>query len=135
MPELATVTTTDLNMYLNLLILSRLQSKLSQLILITFDRSCQMESVSFFERGLRGERSKTYPYMMSAKQGSTWYHLWYDAVWDRTHDLPLTKRTLLPLNNRCGLIAITDIICASPLSIRVIRMLNTTFINVRNKKI
>jgi len=28
----------------------------------------------FFERGLRGERSQTCPYMLSAKQGSIWYH-------------------------------------------------------------
>jgi len=30
----------------------------------------------FFERGLRGERSQTCPYMLSAKQGSIWYHFY-----------------------------------------------------------
>ena len=64
---------------------------LKQLILITLDRS-------LFERGLRGERSQTFSYMLNAKQGSIWYHvykkIWYDAVGDRNHDLPLTGRTL-----------------------------------------
>ena len=30
----------------------------------------------FFGRGLRGERSQTCPYMLSAKQGSIWYHFY-----------------------------------------------------------
>ena len=42
-------------------------NKLSQPILITFDRSFQMVSNSFFERGLRGERNQTCPYMLKAK--------------------------------------------------------------------
>jgi len=29
-----------------------------------------------FERCLRGERGQTYPYMLSAKQGSIWYHFY-----------------------------------------------------------
>jgi len=62
---------------LNLFIYGRLWSKLSQLILNAFDRSFQKESISSFERGLREERSQTYPYiMLSAKQGSTWYHFY-----------------------------------------------------------
>ena len=35
-----------------------------------------MRSISFFERGLKRERSQTYPYMLSAKQGSIWYHFY-----------------------------------------------------------
>ena len=30
----------------------------------------------FFERGLRGERSQTYPNTLSAKQGSIWYYFY-----------------------------------------------------------
>jgi len=45
----------------------RLRNKLSQLILIILDRSFRMKSISFFfERCLRGERSLTYPYLLSA---------------------------------------------------------------------
>jgi len=51
-----------------------LRSKLSQLILIILDHSFQMESISFCERGLRGEISHSY--MLSSKQGSIWYHFY-----------------------------------------------------------
>jgi len=51
-----------------------LRSKLSQLILITLDHSFQMESISFCERGLRGEISHSY--MLSSKQGSIWYYFY-----------------------------------------------------------
>ena len=64
---------------LNLFIEGRLRSKLSQLILIALDHSFQMESISCFERGLRGERSQTCPYILSAKQGSIWNHV-YNVV-------------------------------------------------------
>jgi len=46
----------------------RLQSKLSQLLLITLDRSFQMEYIAVFQRGLRGERSQIYPYTLSANE-------------------------------------------------------------------
>ena len=76
-----------------------MRSKLSQLIIITLDRSFRMKSICFFEQGLRGKRSQTCPYMLSAKPGSIWYHFYnvfgtYDTVRDRTHHLPLTGRTL-----------------------------------------
>jgi len=41
-----------------------------------------MESISFIERGLKGERSHIYHFMLSAKQGSIWYH--FDNVFDMT---------------------------------------------------
>jgi len=51
------------------------ETSYSKLILIILNHSFQMESISsFFNRGLRGQRSQTFPYMLSAKQGSTWYH-------------------------------------------------------------
>jgi len=53
-----------------------LRNKLSQLILTTLDRSFKMVSNSFFEPGLRGKRSQTCPYMLSAKQGSIWYYFY-----------------------------------------------------------
>jgi len=62
--------------FFKLIYLRSLRNKLSQLILITLDRSFQMVSISLFERGLRGERSQTYPFMLSAKQGSIWYHFY-----------------------------------------------------------
>jgi len=44
-----------------------------ELILITLTRSFLMESIHLiFERGLREEKSQTYPFMLSAKQGSIW---------------------------------------------------------------
>ena len=78
---------------LNLFILGRLRNKLSQLILITLDRSFRMVSISFFERGLRGERSQTSPYMLSAKQGSIWYHFYYVFGMMRSGMEPTTSRS------------------------------------------
>ena len=47
---------------------------------------------------MREYRSQTYPYMLSAKQGSIWYHFhkYLDMTQSefRTHNLPLTGRTL-----------------------------------------
>jgi len=59
-----------------------MRSKFSQLILITLNRSFQMKSMSVFEQGLRGERSQTYPYILSPKQGSILYH--FDNVFGMT---------------------------------------------------
>ena len=67
-------------------------------ILITLDRLLQMESISFFKRGLRGERSQTCPYMLSAQQGSIWYQYIMFLVWRSRGSNPpphkFTGRTL-----------------------------------------
>ena len=53
------------------------EANLFQLIFITLARSFLMESISFFERCLRGgERNQTYPYMLSFKQRSIYYHFY-----------------------------------------------------------
>ena len=61
-----------------------------------------MESISFFERGLRGERNQTLPYMLSAKQETIWYHFYIvfgmtRSVIEPGHDLTLTGRTFYQL--------------------------------------
>jgi len=50
----------------------------------------------FLNEFLRGERSQTFPYMLSAKQGSIWYHFITSLVLcgQGTHNLPLTGRML-----------------------------------------
>ena len=52
-------------------------------------RSFLMESISFVKQGLGRERSSTYPYSLSTKQGSVWYHFlhsfWYNMVRNRAH--------------------------------------------------
>lgn len=66
------------------------------LSLITFHRSFQMEAISFFERGLRGER-QTYPYMLRAKQRKTSL-VWQDQgsnPWPSAHGVKA-----VPLNHR-----------------------------------
>ena len=78
---------------LNLFIQGRLRNKLSQLIVITLDRSFRMVSISFFERGLRGERSQTCPYMLSAKQGSIWCHFYNVFGMTRSGIEPTTSRS------------------------------------------
>ena len=47
----------------------------------------------FFERGLRGERSQTCPYMLSAKQGSIWYHFYKVFGMTRSGIEPTTSRS------------------------------------------
>ena len=77
---------------------SRLQSKLSQLTVISFDRSFQMESIHLIlTRFDRTDR----PYLSLYAKRLTGKHLepilqrlWCNAVGDRTHDFPLTGRTL-----------------------------------------
>jgi len=51
-----------------------------------------MVSISFLERGLRGERSQTCPYMLSAKQGSIWYHFYNVFGMTRSEIEPTTSR-------------------------------------------
>ena len=69
-----------------------MRSKLSQLLFIALDRSFSMESIYFFERGLRGNRSQTYPYMLSAKQGIIWYHFYKVFGMTRSGIEPTTSR-------------------------------------------
>ena len=47
----------------------------------------------FFERGLRGERRQTCPYMLSAKQGSIWYHFYNVFGMTRSGIEPTTSRS------------------------------------------
>ena len=45
-----------------------------------------------FEQVLRGDRSQTYPCMLSAKQGSTWYHFYNIFCITRSGTEPTTSR-------------------------------------------
>jgi len=47
----------------------------------------------FFERGLRGERSQTCPYMLSAEQRSIWYHFYNVFGMTRSGIEPMTSRS------------------------------------------
>jgi len=84
-----------------------LRNKLSQLILITLDCSFQMVSISFFERGLRGERSQTCPYMLNAKQGIIWYHFYNVFGMTRSGIEPTTSRSLGKRSNHWA----TAVVC------------------------
>ena len=81
------------------------EANLCQLIFITLARSFLMESISFFERCLRGgERNQTYPYMLSFKQRSIYYHFITSLVWRGrgSNPQPASHRTkVLPLSNHC----------------------------------
>jgi len=59
-------------------------------MIFTFDRSFLMKSISYFKRGLRGERSQTYRYMLSTQQESIWYHFHsvFSMTWSRSNQRP-----------------------------------------------
>ena len=83
-----------------------MRSKLSKLIIITLNSSFQMQSISFIEQGLRGKRTQTYPYMLSANQGKIQYQFWYDTVSDQTHDLLLMGLHNVLLSHHDGLLPV-----------------------------
>ena len=47
----------------------------------------------FFERGVRGERSQTCTYMLSATQGTIWYHFYNVFGMTRSEIEPTTSRS------------------------------------------
>jgi len=67
---------------LNLVIYGWLRNKLSQLVLITLDRSFQMVSISFLNKVWEEKEARpVLILMLSAKQGSIWYHFITSLVW------------------------------------------------------
>jgi len=84
-----------------------MRNKLSQLILITFDRSLRMVSL---EQGLRGEGSQTC-HMLSAKQGSIWYYFYNVFGMTRSGTEPTTSRSRGERSNHWATAAVNIVIC------------------------
>jgi len=79
-----------------------------KLILITIGRSFQMVSIFlFFERGVIGERSQTCTYMLSAKQGTIWYHFYNVFGMTRSEIEHTTSRSRGECSNHCATAAET----------------------------
>jgi len=65
-----------------------------------------MVFISVFERGLRGERSQTCPYMLSAKKGSIWYHFYNVFGMTRSEIETTTSRSRGERSNHSAIAAV-----------------------------